>query len=67
MNMEQVKEFVALENRKRELDSELKAIVARLDDLEQALVPQFLNDGASTRSSSMAVSSTWPRTSTPTL
>jgi len=45
MNMEQLKEFVALENRKRELDSELKAIAARLDDLEQALVPQFLNDG----------------------
>jgi hypothetical protein len=45
MHMEQVKEFVALENRKRELDSELKAIAARLDNLEQALVPQFLNDG----------------------
>jgi hypothetical protein len=45
MNMEQIKEFVALENRKRELDSELKAIAARLDNLEQALVPQFLNDG----------------------
>jgi len=45
MNMEQVKEFVALEKRKRELDSELKAIAAKLDDLEQALVPQFLSDG----------------------
>jgi hypothetical protein len=45
MNMEQLKEFVALEKRKRELDSELKQIAARLDDLEQALVPQFLNDG----------------------
>lgn len=45
MNIEQLKEFVALEKRKRELDSELKQIAARLDDLEQALVPQFLNDG----------------------
>lgn len=45
MNMEQLKEFVALEKRKRDLDSELKAIAARIDDLEQALVPQFLADG----------------------
>jgi hypothetical protein len=45
MNIEQLKEFVALEKRKRDLDSELKAIAVRLDDLEQALVPQFLNDG----------------------
>ncbi|MFZ5926319.1 MAG: hypothetical protein ACOYX1_02615 [Acidobacteriota bacterium] len=45
MNIEQLKEFVALEKRKRDLDSELKQIAARLDDLEQALVPQFLNDG----------------------
>jgi hypothetical protein len=45
MNIEQVKEFVALEKRKRELDAEVKQIAARLDDLEQALVPQFLNDG----------------------
>jgi hypothetical protein len=45
MNIEQLKEFVCLETRKRELDSELKAIAARIDDLEQALVPQFLADG----------------------
>jgi hypothetical protein len=45
MKMELLKEFVALENRKKELDAELKAIAARLDDLEQALVPQFLEDG----------------------
>jgi hypothetical protein len=45
MNMEQLKEFVCLETRKRELDSELKAIAARIDDLEQSLVPQFLSDG----------------------
>ena len=45
MNMDQLKEFVSLEKCKKELDSELKAIAARLDDLEQALVPQFLTDG----------------------
>jgi len=45
MNMEQLKEFVCLETRKRELDSEIKSITARIDDLEQALVPQFLGDG----------------------
>ena len=45
MNMEQLKEFVCLEARKRQLDSELKAIAARIDDLEQALIPQFLTHG----------------------
>jgi hypothetical protein len=45
MNVAQLKEFVCLETRKRELDSELKAIAARIDDLEQALLPQFLSDG----------------------
>lgn len=45
MNMEQLKEFVCLENRKRDLDSELKATKQKLDDLEQVLVPQFIDDG----------------------
>ncbi len=45
MNMEQLKEFVCLENRKRDLDAELKATKQKLDDLEQALVPQFVADG----------------------
>ena len=45
MNIEQLKEFVCLETRKREMDAELKTIAARIDDLEQALVPQFLTDG----------------------
>ncbi|MBM3744570.1 MAG: hypothetical protein FJW34_02090 [Acidobacteria bacterium] len=43
--MEQLKEFVCLEVRKRDLESELKGVGARIDDLEQALVPQFLSDG----------------------
>lgn len=45
MNMEQLKEFVCLENRKRDLDAELKATKQKLDDLEQVLVPQFIDDG----------------------
>ena len=45
MNMEQLKEFVSLENRKRDLDAELKATKQKLDDIEQALIPQFIEDG----------------------
>jgi hypothetical protein len=45
MNMQQVKEFVCLEKRKRDLDAELKAVKQQLDDLSDALVPQFLNAG----------------------
>lgn len=45
MNMEQLKEFVCLENRKKDLDAELKATKQKLDDLEQVLVPQFIDDG----------------------
>jgi hypothetical protein len=64
MNMDQLKEFVCLETRKRELDSELKAIAARIDDLEQALVPQFLADGVASMKST-AARSTSPRISRP--
>jgi hypothetical protein len=45
MNMEQLKEFVCLENRKRDLDAEMKGVKAKLDELEEALVPQFIEDG----------------------
>src|SRR5215467_7757632 len=45
MNMAPLKEFVCLETCRRELDSELKAIAARIDDLEQALIPHFLSHG----------------------
>jgi hypothetical protein len=45
MNMEQLKEFVCLENRKRDLDAELKGVKAKLDELEEALVPQFIEAG----------------------
>ena len=45
MNLEQLKEFVCLENRKKELDAEQKQVKQQLDDLEEALVPQFIQDG----------------------
>jgi hypothetical protein len=45
MNLEQLKEFVCLENAKKDLDAELKQVKQKLDDLEQALVPQFIQDG----------------------
>jgi len=45
MNIRQLKEFVCLENRKKELDAELKAAKQRLDDIEQLLIPQFIEDG----------------------
>ncbi len=45
MNMEQLKEFVCLENRKRDLDAELKGVKAKLDELEEVLIPQFIEAG----------------------
>lgn len=45
MNMQQLREFVSLENRKKDLDAELKAVKQQLDELEEALVPQFIEDG----------------------
>lgn len=45
MDMQQVKEFVCLEKRKRDLDAELKQVKQQLDDLSGTLVLQFLNEG----------------------
>jgi len=45
MNVDQVRQFVNFEKRKRDLESELKFVAAQLDNLEQSLIPQFLNDG----------------------
>ena len=45
MNMEQLREFVSLENRKRDLDAELKAANQRLDALEDLIIPQFIEAG----------------------
>jgi hypothetical protein len=45
MDIRQLKEFVCLENRKKELDAELKATKQKLDDIELLLIPQFIEDG----------------------
>ena len=45
MNMEQLREFVSLENRKRDLDAELKATNQKLDELEDLIIPQFIEAG----------------------
>ena len=46
MNQEQLNGFVCLEKRKRDLDAELKQVKQQIDDLEQALIPQFIELGA---------------------
>ena len=45
MNIQQLREFVSLENRKKDLDAELKSVKQQLDNLEEALIPQFIDDG----------------------
>jgi hypothetical protein len=45
MNMQPIKRYVCLENRKRELDTELKLITKQLIDIEREVVQEFLNDG----------------------
>ena len=45
MNLEQLREFVSLENRKRQLDIELKEVKQNLDDLEELIIPQFIEAG----------------------
>lgn len=45
MNMQQLREFVSLENSKRDLDAELKATKQKLDELEELIIPQFIEDG----------------------
>jgi hypothetical protein len=45
MNMEQLRDFVSLENRKRDLDAELKATNQKLDELEDLIIPQFIEAG----------------------
>jgi len=45
MNLEQLREFVSLENRKRQLDLELKEVKQKLDDLEELIIPQFIEAG----------------------
>ena len=45
MNLEQLREFVSLENRKRDLDAQLKETNQRLAELEDLIIPQFVEAG----------------------
>ncbi len=45
MNLEPIREFVSLEHRKKDLDAEGKAAKQRLDELEQQIIPQFIEAG----------------------
>ena len=45
MNMEPLREFVSLETRKKQLDAELKAAKQRLDELEEVIIPLFIEEG----------------------
>jgi len=45
MNMEPLREFVSLEKKKKDLDAELKATKQRLDELEDTIIPMFIEAG----------------------
>jgi hypothetical protein len=45
MNLEPLREFVSLENHKKELDADLKATKQRLDELEETIIPMFIEEG----------------------
>ncbi len=45
MNLEPLREFVSLETRKKELDAELKVTKQRLDELEEVIIPMFIEAG----------------------
>lgn len=45
MNMTTLKEFVALHEQKRQLDADLKRVTAEIADMQEVLVPQFIEDG----------------------
>jgi len=45
MNTQQLRRFVSLETKKKDLDTELKTVKQQLAELEEALVPQFIEDG----------------------
>jgi hypothetical protein len=45
MNSEQLKRFVALEERRKELEGEIDRIKAEAAELESALMPQFEQEG----------------------
>ena len=45
MNMEPLREYVSLEARKKELDAELKTTNQLLDELEEKIIPMFVEEG----------------------
>lgn len=45
MNLEPLREFVSLETHKKELDAESKATRQRLDELEEIIIPLFIEEG----------------------
>jgi hypothetical protein len=45
MNLEPLREFVSLEQRKKDLDAELKATKQKLDELEDQIIPMFIEAG----------------------
>jgi hypothetical protein len=45
MNLEPLREFVSLETHKKTLDADLKATRQKLDELEERIIPMFIEDG----------------------
>ncbi len=45
MNLEPLREFVSLEYHKKELDADLKATKQKLDELEERIIPMFIEEG----------------------
>jgi hypothetical protein len=45
MNTDELKRFVALEERRRQLEAEVEAVKAEAAELEQRLLPQFEHSG----------------------
>ncbi len=45
MNTEELRRFVALEERRRQLEAEIETVKAQTSELEQALLPQFEQSG----------------------
>jgi hypothetical protein len=45
MQLEPLREFVSLEQKKKDLDAELKATKQKLDELEDQIIPMFIEAG----------------------
>ena len=70
MNTEELKRFVALEERRRQLEAEIDTIKAEAAELEARLLPQFEQSGTgalpSTGAQSTSSASSGPRQKTAT-